>query len=371
MNILWLTWKDRTHPSAGGAEVISHELRLRLTAEGHDVTLLTCGYTGALKSESVDGVTVIRVGNNRYLHPWQAAAYYIRYLRNKFDIVVEEVNGAPYFSVLFGKRSQRFLFYHHLEREVWLHEAKPPVSYAGYYVFEPLATHILGNAKVPLITVSESSRQEMARYGFPLDKISIISEGIEFKPLSDLARGRKYRRPTVLSLGGIRAMKRTLDQIKAFELAKQRMPNLQMKIAGDAGGAYGRAVLDYAAHSKYADDIAYLGRIPQADKPELMRRCHLITVTSVKEGWGLIVTEAASQGTPAVVYDVPGLRDSVRSGQTGLVTAPHPEAMADGITHMLEDQPLYERIRTSAWEWSKQINFAQSYHDFKTAVGLS
>jgi glycosyltransferase involved in cell wall biosynthesis len=166
-------------------------------------------------------------------------------------------------------------------------------------------------------------------------------------------------------------MKRTLDQVKAFELAKSHIPDLQMKIAGDASGPYGRKVLDYIARSPYAKDIDYLGRVDARDKPRLMRSCHLITVTSVKEGWGLIVTEAASQGTPAVVYDVPGLRDSVRHKQTGLVTTDQPAAMAEAIANMLQDQTMYQSLRNAAWEWSKQINFDQSYKDLKQALGIA
>ena len=99
-----------------------------------------------------------------------------------------------------------------------------------------------------------------------------------------------------------------------------------------------------------------------------MQRAHVITVTSVKEGWGLIVTEAASQGTPAVVYDADGLRDSVRDGQTGLVTAPTPESMAQGVVHILEDKKIYRRLQKNAWQWSQEITFDKSYSDLKQVM---
>ncbi len=369
--VLWLSWKDRGHPQWGGAEVLTDELRKRLYAQGHTVTLLTSGYKGAPKHEVVDGITVIRVGDSRYTHPLRAIAQYNLHLRNKFDIVVEEVNATPYFSVLTERIAKRFLFYHHLEREVWLHEAPPPLNLLGYHVFEPLATKLLGRAGVPLITVSESSRQELSRYGFKPERTHVISEGIELKPLKELTTTHKFARPTVLSLGGVRAMKRTLEQIQAFELAKWRMPSLQLKIAGDASGSYGQQVLSYIANSPHKDDIDYLGKISKRDKERLMRSCHVITVTSIKEGWGLIVTEAASQGTPAIVYDVPGLRDSVRHNRTGLVTAENPTAMAQAIVHLFGDEAKYQALRQNAWQWSKHINFDQSYKDLTRALGLA
>jgi glycosyltransferase involved in cell wall biosynthesis len=89
-------------------------------------------------------------------------------------------------------------------------------------------------------------------------------------------------------------------------------------------------------------------------------------VASVKEGWGLVVTEANSQGTPAVVYNCDGLRDSVQDGATGLVCKRNtPEALAEAMAALLQDQPRYEHMRRAAWEWSKDITFEKSYAQFK------
>jgi glycosyltransferase involved in cell wall biosynthesis len=85
----------------------------------------------------------------------------------------------------------------------------------------------------------------------------------------------------------------------------------------------------------------------------------------------LIVTEAASQGTPAVVYDVDGLRDAVRQYETGIIAQPNPSAVADSIIGLLADPQLYERLRRSAWQWSREITFDQAYADFKSALEIS
>jgi glycosyltransferase involved in cell wall biosynthesis len=365
MNILWLAWKDYTHPERGGAEIVLRELMKRQLAEGHRVTLLTALHPGSKPHETLEGIDVIRVGTNRYIHPLQALWYYLRHLRGKYDILIETVNTAPYFSLLFRGTAKRFAFYHQLAREIWYFETKNPLNHLGYHIIEPIATWLLSRAHAPLITVSDSTKKDLARFGWSPEHTHLISEGIEISPIRDLAANNKFDKPTMLSLGAMRGMKRTIDQIKAFKLAKQDIPDLQLKIAGDSSGAYGKTVLDYIQKCPFRDDIEYLGRVTYDQKIELMQRAHIITVTSVKEGWGLIVTEAASQGTPAVVYDVDGLRDSVQPGRTGLVTRQSPHALADGIVHMLSDQRRYARIRKRAWEWSKQITFDKSYQDFK------
>jgi glycosyltransferase involved in cell wall biosynthesis len=372
MNILWLTWKDYNHPEAGGAEVVAHELTSRLARDGHDVTLLTCGYGNAPAQEQLaDGIKVIRIGKSRYTHSFQALTYYLRHLRGKFDILIEEVNGGtPYFSVLFERKAHRFMLYHQLARKNWFYETPAPLSYFGYYFLVPAASRLASLARTPVITVSESTRHMLANHGFHASRTRIISEGIELEPLDNLHTVKKYARPTLLSLGAMRAMKRTLDQVKAFELAKRRNPDLQLKLAGSASGAYGKAVLDTIEQSPFAHDIEYLGKVSHTDKLALMQKSHLILQTAVEEGWGLTITEAASQGTPAVAYDVDGLRDSIRNGKTGLVTATNPVALSAGIVQLVDNPVLYDRLRGAAWRWSQQITFDRSYRDFKKAVGL-
>lgn len=365
MNILWLTWKDYTHPLAGGAEVVLRELSKRLVADGHKVTYLTARYAGSAPRENLDGIEVIRVGGNRYLHSFQAFLYYLRHLRGKYDVVVEVVNTAPYFGVFFKGRAKAFLFYHQLAREVWFHETEPPLAHIGYHALEPLATRALARSHTPLITISRSTLQDLSNFGFKPESAHIITQGIELEPLPSLRGVRKFDVPTMLSLGAMRAMKRTLDQVKAFEFAKAQLPELKMILAGDTSGEYGQTVLDYIAASPHAKDITVEGRVARERKIELMQRAHVMCVTSVKEGWGLIVTEAASQGTPAVVYNVDGLRDSVRDQQTGLVVAPYALALAEGIVKLFRDQALYKKVRESAWQWSKNLTFDQSYQDFK------
>jgi glycosyltransferase involved in cell wall biosynthesis len=368
MKILWLTWKDYTHPQAGGAEIVLRELSARLVAEGHQVTYLTVRHKGSAAREMLDGIEVIRVGSNRYMHPFQALAYYLRHLRDRYDVVIEVVNTVPYFSALFKGRAQVFVFYHQMARDIWFFETKTPLNRIGYHFLEPLATWLTSRSKAPLITVSQSTLEDLKRFGFGKQPAHIISEGIEIKPVTSLEEIRKFEKPTMLSLGAMRSMKRTIDQVKAFEIAKATIPDLRLIVVGDYKSDYGRQVMAYARHSEYAKDIRFEGQVSRSRKEELMRLSHVLTVTSVKEGWGLIVTEAASQGTPTVVYDVDGLRDSVRDRETGFVTAQTPEALAAGVGEILGNGNQYEVLRRNAWEWSKQITFDRSYSDFKTAL---
>ncbi len=365
MKILWLTWKDRKHPLAGGAEVVNEALAERLVADGHHVKLIVSGFAGGQAREAINGYEVIRVGG-RYSVYWKTYRYYKKHLQGWANLVIDEVNTVPFFAKFYVKEPN-LLFVHMLCRQIWFYESPFPVSLIGYLI-EPIYLRLLSDRRV--ITVSESTKKDLMRHGFSSGNTEIISEGIEIEPLESLNKARKYPQPTLLSLGAIRPMKRTDHQIKAFELAKAQIPNLQLKIAGYPVGRYGRKIINLIERSPYRADIEYVGRANPDQKLELLRRCHLLLMTSVKEGWGLTVTEAASQGTPSIVYDVDGLRDSVRTEETGWIVEKNtPQAIANFVDKAFADRSLYQSLRKSGWEWSKQINFDESYRGFTKVLG--
>ena len=362
MNILWFTWKDGRHPEAGGAETVNEELAKRLARDGHRVLFIVGGFPGGGAHEKRDGFEIVRLGN-RYTVYWKAFLYYRKHLSNEsFDIVIDEVNTAPFFTSIYTKAKRHLLFVHQLCREIWFHQILFPVNVIGFLV-EPIYLWFL--RKNGVITVSESTKRDLIRYGFQDERIAIIPEGLDIEPVASLDAVEKYEAPTLLSLGAIRSMKRTLDQLRAFEIAKKSIPNLRFLVAGNADGRYGKKFLEAIEKSSYKDDIELLGRVSTEKKTEIMRKSHLISVTSVKEGWGLIVSEAASQGTPAVVYTVDGLRDSVRDGETGRIIAENtPDALAEGIVNLLENPSEYERLRRNALDWSRELTFDRSYESF-------
>ena len=364
--IVWFTWKDRSNPLAGGAEVINEELAKRLAADGHHVTLIVGGFAGASHTEQRDGFTIIRVGNR--VSVYVAAWRYFRAHRVQLrpTLVIDETNTVPFFAGWYV-RAPTVLFFHMLCRQIWFFELPLPLAVIGWLI-EPIYLRLLRRA--PVIAMSPSTRDDLIRHGFKANDISLISEAIELTPVTSLDI-TKYPQPTVLAFGAMRSMKQAIQQVEAFELAKPALPALKLKVAGDTSGAYGAKVLARIRASRYRDDIEVLGRVSDATKIELMQKCHVLLVTSVKEGWCLVVTEAASQGTPAIVYNADGLRDSVRDGVTGVIVNPNPSAMATAIINTFADPSRYDNMRTAAWEWSKEMTFDRSYDEFVKALGIS
>jgi glycosyltransferase involved in cell wall biosynthesis len=101
-----------------------------------------------------------------------------------------------------------------------------------------------------------------------------------------------------------------------------------------------------------------LGRLPRAELFERMAAAHCLIVPSVREGWGLVVVEANSVGTPAVGYDIPGLRDSIRHGATGRLTPNGDvEALAEAALALVADAEGYEQMQAAARAWAASFSW--------------
>jgi glycosyltransferase involved in cell wall biosynthesis len=363
--ILVLNWKDTKHPDTGGAEVVTHELLKRLVKDGHEVTLLTARYKDSTEKDDIDGVNIIHVGKNKLSHYFAAASYYKKNLKNQFDIVIEEVNTLPYLFGLYKGNETYFLFYHMLAREIWFYEMIQPLSTIGYLI-EPIYTWIQGRFGAPLITISQSTKDDIKRFGVDERNIRIISEGIDNNPLSSLAfSAPKEQNFTVLFHSSLRNMKRPIEVFKAFGVFVKDHPKAKLWISG---GGDQNPLKEYAIAQGFNDSVTFFGRTSQEQKLDLMQRASVICSTSIKEGWGLIVTEANSMGTPAVSYDVDGLRDSTSFGG-GVVCKPDHVSMAKALTDLsakFYDQPIqYLALREKALASSKLVTFEQSYSDLK------
>jgi glycosyltransferase involved in cell wall biosynthesis len=243
-----------------------------------------------------------------------------------------------------------------------------PLSWIGY-ALEPLYLRIMSKKYQLALTESESTRKDLSRHGFSKDNVALFRVGMQLPPLTELPVVNNY--DMVLFLGAMRPMKRTLDAVKAFEVARDQDEHLRMVLAGDDKGPYAEKVLDYIKQSRHAEAIDVRGRVSDDVRRELLRQATVIVVTSIKEGWGLIVTEANSQGTPAIAYDADGLRDSIRHGKTGmLVKSGDHTAMGNAVASLIRDPETYALLRDNAWRWSREFTFENSYSDFTQALDI-
>jgi glycosyltransferase involved in cell wall biosynthesis len=100
-----------------------------------------------------------------------------------------------------------------------------------------------------------------------------------------------------------------------------------------------------------------------------LSQAHLILVPGVREGWGLVVTEANAMGTPAVAYNVNGLRDSVRDGQTGILVKKNtPQSLAHASIALLQDQYTLNKLSLNALTFSKEFTWDNTADKFDRII---
>ena len=107
-----------------------------------------------------------------------------------------------------------------------------------------------------------------------------------------------------------------------------------------AGKGDARPSLEETARRLGIEDcVHFAGFVPDDKKHELLSRSWVHALTSPKEGWGITSIEASACGTPTVASDSPGLRETVRHEETGLLV-PHADvdALADAIGRILNPE---------------------------------
>jgi glycosyltransferase involved in cell wall biosynthesis len=335
VHILILNWKDLAHPAAGGAEVFTGEVARALTDRGHRVTLFAASVRGLPEREHVAGVEIIRRGNRVGVYR-AARRFWAEQAPHAYDVVIDEINTRPFMTPRWLHGTPIVALIHQLAREIWFYETPVPVSMLGRYVLEPwwLRAYRL----VPALTVSQSSADSLRSYHDWRD-VTVIPEGSTPHPVPNVP---KEREPTVVFLGRLVAMKRPQDAIDAFEILKAEVPPARLWMIGD-GPLRGK--LEAQAPS----GVEFLGRLSRDELLARLGRAHVLVATSVREGWGLNVSEAAACGTPTIAYAVPGLVDSVRASG-GLLVGSTPHALARALDDFFRGStPLQPRVSTVPW----------------------
>lgn len=359
MKILWFKWKDIDSEYAGGAEFVDDYLIKYLAHDGHKVTIITSNSKHPSKKPLNKNIKIYRAGNFYTIY-FLAFFVYRKYCKSNYDLVIDEMNTLHFFTKLFI-RSKRVVLCYQLAKKVWFYQIFFPINIFGY-LLECLYLRIIKNSYI--ITESESTKNDLIKNGFSSEKISIFNIGINLK---NLKFNKKYNfaEPIFLSLGSIRPMKRTLHQIKAFELICNRFASAKLFIAGDSSSRYGKYVLNYISHSKFKDNIFYLNFVDIKTRDQLFADANFIFQTSIKEGWGLVVTEANNFRTPTIAYNCDGIRDSIINGKTGILTElNNPSYLASAFFKIWKNESKYRELSDNAFQNSLTFSIENSYSEF-------
>jgi glycosyltransferase involved in cell wall biosynthesis len=355
LRILVINWLDRENPQAGGAERHMHEVFGRLAAKGHGVTALVSGWRSCARRAALDGIDVHRSGS-RYTFPLTAPVRYRRHLAGRgFDVVVEDLNKAPLFSPLWVD-APVVLIAHHLFGATAFQAGPAPVAAATWLLERPLPRVF---RSTPTIAVSESTKEDLVRRGLRPELIEVIPNGIDLDHYAPDPALRETERPTLLYLGRLKKYKRVDLVLEAVALLAGDELDVELFVVGD--GEEMESLRGRARSLGVEGRVRFLGFVDEERKLEMLRRAWVHVLTSPKEGWGISNLEAAACGTPSVVSDSPGLRESVVHGETGLLV-PHGDAraLASALGGLLRDDALRARMGRQARAFAETFSWSAS-----------
>ena len=345
--------------TVGGAERWYRNLGERLAAEGHEVTYVTLRQWGRGERGDVPGVRVVAAGprmglyaaegRRRILPPLVFGLGVLLHLlrpRNRYDVV--HTASFPYFSLLAAAVARRprgfrlVVDWHEVwSREYWSDYLGAVGGRIGHLV-QALCLRVPQRA----FCFSKMHGTRL-REGGVRGPVTVL-EG-EYAGSLEPPPPPEEAAPLVLFAGRLIPEKQAAALVPAIALARERLPELRGLILGD--GPERAGVLAAVSASGLDGAVSVPGFVASEEVDRSMRSALCVALPSRREGYGLVVVEASSKGTPSVVARAPdnAAVELVEEGVNGFVAASAGAAdLAEAILRVSE-AGLALRESTGRW----------------------
>ena len=344
--------------TVGGAERWMRDLALHVAATGHDVTYITMRHWDASERPALAGVRVLgltpagrvyRRERRTLLPPLRfglAVAKHLWRHGSEYDIV--HMASFPYFPLLaasaIGRRRKYTLVVNWLEiwtQEYWRRYAGTPIGTVGWLVQRACVT--MPHTAYCFSRLHTKRLREAGYSGTPVLLPGLYAGPADPAPIAPVD-------PALVVYAGRHVQeKRVGHLVRAFARAHERNPHLRLELYGD-GPEHDH--IEKLKHALGLDSSVLLhGRRPEEEVAEAIARAACLVTASEREGYGLVVVEAAAQGTPSVVVDGPenAATELVQDGVNGAVApSASPEDLATAIERVVEAGPSL-RESTAGW----------------------
>ena len=320
--------------------------------------LLCGGWPGCPPRATLDGIEVHRVGTRATFPVLVRRHWHTHFAHAHFDVLIEDINKVPVFTPWWQSPPVVALV-PHLFGGTAFQELAAPLATAVWLAERPLPfvyRHCAFEA------ISESTRDDLVSRGVERDRIRVIFPGIDTHTYTPDPSQRSDR-PVFAYLGRLKKYKGVDLVLRSF--AQCGVPEATLEIAG--AGEF-RAELEVLAGTLgVASRVRFLGRIDETQKCALLRRAWAFVFASPKEGWGITNLEAAASGTPVIASNSPGIRESVRHGETGFLV-PHGDvaAMAESMRYLSGERALVERLGIAARRFAEAFTWENAATETET-----
>jgi glycosyltransferase involved in cell wall biosynthesis len=297
------------------------------------------------------GVRYLRFGDRGFSYyaqiPRRARA---ELARGRHALVIENLCKLLFLSRVYLRGVPHLALVHHLFGLSAFRQVSAPIASAvvGTELLLPLLYR-----GWPFVAVSPSTRDDIVKRGIPRRDVRVVPNGLDHERYHPGLLPAE--RDLVVFVGRLEHYKGVDLLLDAWLEVLLARPGARLVIIGS--GSAGEEMRQRAQQGPFGDSVSFTGFVSEADKIGWLQRATVLVQPSRKEGWGLTVLEANACGTPVVATDVPGLRDSVRHGSSGLLTAAMPGALASSLVAVLADDALRARLAREARAWSERFSW--------------
>jgi glycosyltransferase involved in cell wall biosynthesis len=327
-HVAFFSWRDTRNPEGGGAERYLEKMAAGLVERGARVTIFCVAYAGAAPDETVDGIRFVRRGSKLSVYLLGMWALLRRRL-GRVDVVVDVQNGLPFFTPLVTRKPVIVLV-HHVHREQW------PVVYpgltgrVGWWIESRLAPRLYRGRQY--VAVSRATRAELRELGVTGPRVAVVHNGTD--PVVNVD-ARKSANPSICVVGRLVPHKQVEHAVDAVTALLGEFPDLRLRVVGS--GWWEPELRAYAADQVACGSVVFEGHVSEVRKQEIYEESWLMALPSLKEGWGLVVGEAAAHRTPTVAYaSAGGTRESIVDGVSGILVGSQAE-LTSALGALLRD----------------------------------
>jgi glycosyltransferase involved in cell wall biosynthesis len=355
-----LAWRDFDDPEAGGSELHAHRIIAAWSKAGLDVSMTTSSVPDGRRVVRRDGYRVIRRAGRYSVFPRSILSGAVGRI-GRGDGMVEIWNGMPFFSPLWS-RSPQITFLHHVHAEMWKLVLPRGLAELGHLVEHRLAPPFYRNSRI--VTLSYSSKAEIVeRLHLSPERITVTPPGVEprFAP-----GGERSEVPLVVAVGRLVPVKRLPLLIEALVRLKAGLPDLRAVLAGEG---YERPALETLVRAHGAGHwIELPGFVDDDALVDLYRSAWVVASSSLREGWGMTVTEAGACGTPSVAPPIGGHQDAGVDGVSGILVD-GTDQMVSVLDTVLRDELLRRRLGRGALDHAGKLTWDATARGALAALG--
>ncbi|MFC1662644.1 glycosyltransferase family 4 protein [Patescibacteria group bacterium] len=351
MNFLFLNIRDTSHPLAGEPEHFVAALAEKIAARGHQVTCLSSQHHQGHDISAQNGITYIRRGGENNISS-QARQFWNDKASGTTDYVAETVNHKSFATSSYVPANSRIIFVHQkynakssLDKQITNKQLKPH-------------RHDLVFTTSPHIYDQLNSSDFGRLYILPPGLVTNV----------DQVNVPKTVNPTWLYHGSLKAENNFEDILDAFTQTLPQYPTSTLWVINNEGPTYRQKIVTQAAQLGINNNIRWYSKLSPAQLAEQYQRAWAIISTAPSRGWNAPIYDAANYKTPSIVYNLPGLAESIEHDQTGLCVTARPHDLAAAMLKLIKFKNLRKLMGHKAGHFAKHFDWHKTANRFLDAI---